>query len=48
MKIYFAGNIGPPREGEYKNLLTKRLFSFYNHGPNGRFNKEYKVKGRAN
>ncbi len=39
MKIYFAGNITPPRE----KLLLKanRLFSYYYHGKGKEFHDEF-------
>lgn len=44
MKLYFAGNITPVREREYRYLLSNRLFSYYYHGEQKEFEAEFIFK----
>jgi len=44
MRIYFAGNITEMREREYSNILAQRLFSYFYHGDQKEFNKEFIFK----
>lgn len=44
MKIYFAGNITPPREKILIKNGGHRLFSFYYHGKDKEFYKEFLLR----
>lgn len=41
MKVYLAGNISLERERVLIEHSTNRLFTFYYHGKNKEFNKEF-------
>ena len=44
MKIYFAGNITPPREEMILKYKAHRLFSYYFHGKGKEFYPEFKLR----
>jgi hypothetical protein len=44
MKIYFAGDIMPPREEMILKYKVHRLFSYYFHGKGKKFYSEFKLR----
>ncbi len=44
MKIYFAGNIGLPREEMILKYKAHRLFSYYFHGKGKEFYSVFKLR----